>query len=269
MRLPLLLISSYALWAHDLYLIPQKFHAAAGDSILLSVHTGDSFPQSEQPVDPARLTNASTSAETTWRILGKATHATVKLERAGGHYFAAWTKPRMLTMEAAKFEAYLKEEGLRGPLELRSKLGEASKPGREMYSKFAKTYVVADAAPGEAGKALGLKIEFVPQVDPASVQPGEDLPLVVLYNGSPLANAQVELAFAESPIAKGKHSILGRTDAKGKITARIPAAGRIRLHCVQMERVQSETHDWESYWASFTFEVKGASAEASGLSARR
>jgi uncharacterized GH25 family protein len=271
-RLALLLISSLvgtAIWAHDLYLVPQKYHAAAGDSILLSVHTGDSFPQSEQGVDPARLTSAPAMPEGSWRILGKATHATVKLDNAGGHLFGVWTKPRMLTLEAPKFEAYLREEGLRSALQTRAEKGESAKMGREMYAKFAKTYVVAAESDGNYAKPLGLKIEFVPQTDPAQAKPGDEVPFVVLYDGKPLADVQVEAAFASTPMAKGQHSILGRTDASGRIVVKIPAAGRMRLHCVQMERVEAATHEWESFWASFTIEVKGASVEASGLSARR
>jgi hypothetical protein len=249
--------------------MPQKFQATVGESILLSAHTGDSFPQSEQGVDPLRLSSLPALPEGSWRILGKATHATVPLKSAGGHAFAVWTKPRMLTLEAAKFESYLKEEGLREALELRQKNGEATKMGREMYAKFAKTYVVAGEQGGNFRQPLGLKIEFVPQADPGSLKPGDELPVQVLYNGAPLADVQVELAFSTSPVAKGQHSILGRTDKAGMIKARIPAAGRVRLHCVQMERVSVPTHEWESFWASFTFEVKDPTADASGLSARR
>lgn len=273
MRLPLLLLASSIVgataWGHDLYLMPQKFQAAVGESLLLSVHTGDSFPQSEHGVDPQRLSSLPVLPEGSWRILGKATHATVPLKTAGGQAFAVWTKPRMLTLEAGKFEAYLKEEGLRGSIELRQQTGEATKMGREMYAKFAKTYVVAGEHGGNFKQVLGLKIEFVPQADPASLKPGDELPVQVLFDGAPLADVQVELAFSTSPVAKGQHSIIGRTDKAGMIKARIPAAGRARLHCVQMERVSAATHEWESFWASFTFEVKGATADASGFSARR
>lgn len=269
MRLLLLLLASIAVWGHDLYLMPQKFHVSVGDSILLSAHTGDSFPQSEQGVDPTRLSSSPSLPEGSWRILGKATHATVQLKAAGGHTFAVWTKPRMLTLEAAKFESYLKEEGLRAPLEFRRANGESAKMGREMYAKFAKTYVMAGEEGGNFEQPLGLKIEFVPQSNPASLKPGDELPVQVLYNGAPLADVQVELAFSSGPVAKGQHSILGRTDKAGMIKARIPASGRVRLHCVQMERVAAATHDWESFWASFTFEVKGTTADASGLSAAR
>jgi len=254
-RILIPILYSAALFAHDLYLMPQKFRANVGETILLSAHTGDSFLNSEHGVDPARLTSAPAMPEGSWRILGKATHATVKLERAGSQYFAIWTKPKALSMEAAKFEEYLKEEGLLAALELRARKNEQAKMSREMYAKYAKTFVVAGEPTGNFREALGLKIEFVPLADPAALKAGDSLPLQVLYDGKPLADVQVEMALSVNAKLKSKHAIVGRTDAEGKIVVAIPEAGRIRLHCVQMERVAGPAHEWESFWASLTFEV--------------
>lgn len=269
MKLPLLLLASAALWAHDLYLMPQSFFTNPGASILLSAHTGDSFPQSEQPVDPARLLGAQSSPELSWRILGKATHATTTLTSPGSYLFGVSTKPRLLTLEAAKFESYLREEGLNTPLEYRKSHAEAAAPGREQYSKFAKTYVVAGQPNERYAQPLGLTIEFVPLQDPSLLGPGDTLPLQVLYHGQPLAGVQVELAYASTLMAKGQHRILGRTDHEGKIQAPIPGPGQVRLHCVQMERVQRPTHDWESFWASFTFGVRTKSTDSAVTSSAR
>lgn len=269
MKLPLLLLASSALWAHDLYLMPQSFFTNPGASILLSAHTGDSFPQSEQPVDPARLVGAQSLPELSWRILGKATHATTTLAAPGSYLFGVSTKPRLLTLEAAKFESYLREEGLNAPLEYRKSHAEAATPGREQYSKFAKTYVVAGQPNARYAQPLGLTIEFVPLQDPSLLSPGDSLPLQVLYRGQPLADVQVELAYAATPMAKGQHRILGRTDHEGKIQATIPGTGQVRLHCVQMERVQEPTHDWESFWASFTFGVRAKSTDSAVTSSAR
>jgi single-stranded-DNA-specific exonuclease len=44
--------------AHSLYLLPAKFHAAAGDEVVFSVHNGDAFPESEDAADPTRFLDA-------------------------------------------------------------------------------------------------------------------------------------------------------------------------------------------------------------------
>lgn len=244
-----------SVYGHDLYLMPQKFRPVAGEKILLSAHTGDSFPNSEQPVDPARL-QSRPAAE--WRILGKATHTTVEVT-AGGQYFAVETKPKYLEMEAEKFRAYLKEEGLDAVL---GKVASMTGKSREMYSKFAKTYVVAGERNGEYAKALGLKIEIVPLADPAMVKAGDVLPVQVLLDGKPLAGAQMEIAASRGRIA-------GRTDREGKLMVKIEEGGKTRLHTVAMEAGDGKTHDWASYWASLTFEVaSGKGGESTNLTSR-
>ncbi len=258
--LPLLIISS--LYAHDLYLMPQKFRPAAGEAILISAHTGDSFPLSEQPVDPARLTSLPTNE---WRMLGKATHATTQVQ-TGSQYFGVFTKPRFLELEPAKFIDYLKEEGLTTQLEAYKKMTGKS---REMYSKFAKTYVVAGQPNGNFAKPLGLKIEIVPQADPANLKPGDELPVLLLLDGKPIADIQMEIATSRDPRSKSVLTKAGRTDAKGLLSIPVPTSGKIRLHAVAMKQVKAETHDWESYWASLTFEVSSATpVQSSNLTNR-
>lgn len=244
--LTLLLIHS--LLAHDLYLMPQKFRPTKGEIILLSTHTGDGFPVSDQPVDPARLTAIPAIPLDSWRMMNKATHATVTVAE-GSQFFAVSTKPRFLEMEPAKFDDYLKAEGLNAQLALRQQKNEGAAKGREMYAKFAKTYVVAGAPTPVFAKPLGMKIEIVPLADPANLKPGDTLPIEVLYNGKPLANAQVEIA------STAKLEPAGRTGTNGRLIVRIPIAGKFRLHTIAMDRVSQPTHDWESNWASLTFEV--------------
>ena len=48
---------------------------------------------------------------------------------------------------------------------------------------------------------------------------------------------------------------VGRTDAQGNITAPLEAKGLYRLHVLKMERRSEPDIDWESYWATLTFEL--------------
>lgn len=259
--LPLLLATS--LFAHDLYLMPQKFRVAKGDSILLSAHTGDSFPNSEQPIDPTRLSSIPALTMEGWKSLGKTTYHLIQVNQEGGQYFSIYTKGRLLEMEPAKFEDYLKEEGLTAALALRKQKDESSAKSRELYAKFAKTYVVA-GTPAEGWKTpVGLKIEIVPLADPASLKAGQTLPIRLLYNGKPLADTQVEMAVSINPKAVTRTRIAGRTDAKGELKVTDLMEGKVRLHAVTMDRVSAPDHDWESFWASFTFEVNPGSTNLS------
>lgn len=246
--------------AHTLYFLPAKFKVGLGETLVFSIHNGDSFPASDEAVSPERLldcrliSNAGVTRVTDFRVLGRATHAVVKMDRAGSHWLAVRSRPNMLSLGPEKFESYLKEEGLEWAVEWRKKNNEGLKPGRERYRKHAKSLIVADT-PSDAWRApVGLDLEFIPESDPAALKPGSNLPVQLLWRGKPAANIRVERAWA----AGGKHNmeIVGRTGADGRIAVPVDKAGRWRIHGVAIERAaQSAEADWESYWATLTFEV--------------
>lgn len=243
-----ILLLSLPLAAHDMYLMPQRFRTEPGVKLLVSIHNGDSFAASEGPVDPQRL-RSQTLGE--FLLLAKATHAFARLDQPGAHLLSASTLPRRNEdLAALKFEAYLKEEGLEPVIAARAKAGKSREPGREIYSKHAKTLVVAGAANDGWKTVLGLPIEFVPEADPSQLRPGGILPVRVLWRGKPAAGLQVEKAW------EGGHAIVGRTDAQGRISVPLEQKGRWRLHTVAIERcAQPQKADWESYWTSFTFAI--------------
>jgi hypothetical protein len=244
----LILLLALPLAAHDMYLMPQRFRTEPGVKLLVSIHNGDSFPVSEGPVAPQRLQSQTLSE---FLLLAKATHAFARLDQPGIHLLAASTLPRRnQDLAATKFEAYLKEEGLELAIAARTKAGKNAEPGREIYSKHAKTLVVAGAANDGWKTVLGLPIEFVPEADPTQLRSGAALLVRVLWRGKPAAGLQVEKAW------EGGHAIVGRTDAQGRITVPIEQKGRWRLHAVAIERcAEPRKADWESYWASFTFAI--------------
>lgn len=249
------------LLAHSLYLLPVKFHAASGGEVVFSVHNGDAFPESEDAADPARILDAKlTGSDGQWAIQdfkrwGRATHSAVKTPRAEAYWISLHTMPRTLSLEPAKFDQYLRDEGLEWVIDWRAKHDEAQKPSRERYSKHAKTYLTAGK--GDVWqKPLGLEIEIVPEADPAALKPGERLPVRLLWHGKPAAGIRVERAWAVPAGGKGVE-VVGRTDAEGRMTVLVDKAGRWRLHAVAMERARNDAEaDWVSYWASMTFEVR-------------
>lgn len=261
----LALAGMISLLAHDSYLMPAKFVVEPGKPLLVSIHNGDSFPASEHPTDPRRIAKiqlSDGSAVTDLQTTGRATHGFIKITRTGSHYLHAALHPRPLEMPAAKFEAYLREEGLDHIIAARKQSGQTASAGREVYTKYAKAYLVCGAPDQAFSAVLGHTIEVVPEVDPVSLSKGGVLPVRVLFRGKPLPNAQVQNAWATA--ANGAHAIVGRTDADGRISVPIHAEGKWRLHVIHMEASKdSAVGDWQSFWASFTFEVPSA------ISARR
>ncbi|MEJ7605783.1 MAG: DUF4198 domain-containing protein [Bryobacteraceae bacterium] len=103
----------------------------------------------------------------------------------------------------------------------------------------------------------GLAIEIIPEADPYSLQPGATLPVQLLFRGSPAVDVAVESAWLEG--GKAKMEIVGRTDKSGRVRVPVKATGPYRLHAIVMERcAEPQVADWESFWASLTFEVQKA-----------
>lgn len=234
---------------------------APGQPGVVEFHNGEAFPNSQVPPVLARLQGAKVlwpngeQPLTGIRIVGKAAIGTFKAPDAPVFLVVAETKPNYIELEAPKFEEYLAHERLNSISEWRKAHGEAGKPGREIYSRFVKTILHTGAKDAFVTKPIGQVIEFVPMTDPAGLKPGERLTEQILFRGSPAANLHVE---ASSATAGGevKERQLGRTDRAGKIEIPLDVAGLWKLHAILMERPEVTAQaDWESFWASLTFEV--------------
>ncbi len=56
---------------------------------------------------------------------------------------------------------------------------------------------------------------------------------------------------------KSQTTVAGRTKSEGRVSINVDRAGKWRLHAIKMERcAEPQVADWESYWASLTFEIR-------------
>ena len=95
------------------------------------------------------------------------------------------------------------------------------------------------------------------------VKPGQQL-RIVYQNGEGFPDApaitkpeRLRNTQLLSKAGTAKFEIVGRTDAKGRVRVPIKAIGAQKLHALVMERcVEPKVADWESFWASLTFEIQ-------------
>jgi hypothetical protein len=260
--LVLIALASVSLIGHDLYILPQTFRNKPGVRLGFAFNNGDSFPVSESAPVIARLQEAqlrssrATIALQDLHVAGNSVVGSVNLpEAAGSMFLSVHTRANLIELQAGKFLEYLKEEGLDDVISWRENHGEASKPGRERYSKFAKALVVSEEPDDFYKTALGLAIEIIPEENPAGIHAGRALSIRVMLHGKPVGGLQVEASWSAG--AESKIVIIGRTDHQGRIPVPISARGTWRLHTLAMERcAEPAIADWESSWASLTFEVR-------------
>ncbi len=245
-----------------MYIMPETFTAQPKAKLTVAVHNGDAFPESEVATKPERLLDAHVSlagkklALQDMQIDGTRTSGSVQLpEGKGSAMVAIHTKPNLIELDPEKFLSYLKEEGLTEIIDWRQQHSESKKPGRERYSKYAKSLVVVGTADDSYRRTLGFPIEIIPESNPSLLHPGDKLPVQVLLRGKPIADLQVESAWSGD--GKKEVVVVGRTDAQGRISVPIGTAGKWRLHALKMERcTEPVVADWESFWASLTFEIQ-------------
>lgn len=250
--------------AHEFWIQPDDFTPSEGQLVHLHLRVGDEFPGSPVVRDDTHIIKFECRCpdETTTPILGQHSHDPAGLFRPakpGCHILYYRNAPIAHTMDATKFEAYLKEDGLEKIIQSRASTGQSSAQGREIYSRCAKS-IVQSSASASAGfdTPVGLRLELIPEIDPATLDTTDDLrrqlPVALRYEGKPLEGALVRVQHPDHP----ESTQLIRTDAQGRIQAKISMPGMWLISAVEMIPAPAESGaDWESLWASLTFEAPG------------
>lgn len=251
-----------SLLGHDLYLMPSNFRPQPGQAFTIAFHNGDNFPVSqtaprlERMLNPRLLTKGKTIPLANLRPDGPKMLADAKIDAPGTWIAALQSKPNGIELEPDSFKKYLEHEGLTGVLQYRDKQNETNLPGRERYSKYVKTIVQAGPLTEDYKLPMGEIIEIIPESHPYALKPGASLPIRVLFRGKPAANLQIEAAWLTKD-GKAERKPIGRTDQQGRLGIPISSAGIWKLHTVLMERcAEPAAADWESFWASLTFEIE-------------
>jgi uncharacterized GH25 family protein len=250
--------------AHDFWLEPATLRPVVGQRVEVQLVVGEHFagdPVARQEQRIVRFV-ASDPRGHTQTIAGRDGRAPAGIWRAstpGLHVLGYQSHATSIELEAEKFERSLASEGLEFVVEERNARGESARPGREKYARCAKSLVVArgdaELEPAQwAGwdRALDLPLEIVPEVDPSRLAPGAKLVVRVLFQGAPLANGLVGCM----PQLDPTREVRLRTDAEGRVAFEPELGGLHMLRVVHMTRAaRGAAHDWESQWASLTFEM--------------
>jgi uncharacterized GH25 family protein len=250
------LLASPAL-SHDFWIEPSSFHPAAGSELAVSLRVGEHFRGEPVPrADPLiiKFVLSSAAGETPiGGFPGTDPAGLVRIFTPGLSLIGYRSRRSPITLEPEKFEKYLADEGLDHVLETRKKRGEQGKPGSEVYSRCAKSLVAVNGT-GESGfdRVLGLTLEIVAESNPVKLRAGGTMRVRILYEGKPLAGALVKAIALEDP----DNTLSARSGKDGRVSLRLARKGVWLVKAVHMVPAPEETGaDWESLWASLTFEL--------------
>lgn len=244
-----LLLAGPAL-AHDFWIEPSSFRPAPGERVVVRLRVGENLKGDPVPRNPGRIERFAAvgpAGETEVAgVEGVDPAGWATPAGPGLHWLVFDSSHASLEQTGPKFDAYLGEEGLERIRGLR-KAGDG--PVKEIYSRCAKSLLrVGDGSSGY-DRELGLELELIPEKDPYSLKPGEMLPVRLLYRGKPLDGALV--VGMVSPEAK----ISART-AGGRASLVLDRPGLWLVKAVHMVPApEGSGAEWESLWASLTFEL--------------
>lgn len=248
-----------AVRGHDLWLKPRG-EVAVGKTLTINAISGVKFPEGDHAPDPAqfprRVVIDPSGQERPLAAAGREPKAGLMHftpTQPGIHVFAVETKPRLITLSAEQFNEYLVGDGLPHIFLLRSKEGTLNQAGKERYRKSPKLILRAgQGGGGDACRPVGLPLEIVPLQDPLITKPGTVLPVRVLFESKPLAEANLGWDYPGTEISPRGTA---RTNAQGQALIPVDRPGWITIRLTHMTRPKAPDYEWESFWTTLTFDV--------------
>jgi uncharacterized GH25 family protein len=252
-----LLLAPAASGAHDFWIEPSQFQPAPGTAVALRLRVGEGFRGDPVPLNPPAVqafvvvTDAGTEAVEGRR--GAEPAGRVAVQETGIAVVGYRSLPQHVELAGADFERYLAAEGLESVIRARAARGDSAAPGREIFSRAAKALLAVGGGRPASGhdRVLGLTLELVPERSPYALHAGDELPVVLRYEGKPLRGALVVALHAS-----GEKLAAIRSDASGRVRVPLPKSGAWLVKAVHMVPARADAGaDWESVWASLTFEL--------------
>ncbi|WP_338424375.1 DUF4198 domain-containing protein [Sphingopyxis kveilinensis] len=251
--------------AHDFWVQPSQWRVAPLDTVTLTLMVGHGADRQPSRLPASRIVRFETIAPDGRRTDLKAPIADsdgqqtrLQPEGDGAHMIVLQSDARAQSrLPPARFESYLKEEGLTVALDARKRTRRSATDGSENYRRNAKAIVLV-GTPTRANsrwieKRVGLALEIVPD-DDLFLSPGPtEMSLRIFYHGRPLAGALVKLTDLNNdtkPVAQR------RSAADGRVRFAMPGTGTWRANVVWTRPNEpGAATDFETDFSSLSFAV--------------
>ncbi|NVK14217.1 MAG: DUF4198 domain-containing protein [Rhodobacteraceae bacterium] len=244
--------------SHEFWIEPQKYQVNSGEPVVAKLRNGQEFNGAEQPYLDHRIARfevfqGGTAVPYIGRMGDMPAFAGSTLQD-GLAVLIHQTRPQTITYDSwEEFQAFVDHKAL-GDIRMQHQARGLPDAGFvEQYTRYAKALVAIGSGSG-ADLATGLETEIIALANPYTDNLAAGLPVRVLYQGAPRADAQVEV-FAKAP--DGTVAITTQLmDAKGETIVRVAPGHSYLLDAVVLRPApEGEDYVWESLWAALTFAV--------------
>ncbi|MFQ5640206.1 MAG: DUF4198 domain-containing protein [bacterium] len=287
MKKVMLTVSTILFWvsafhAHDMFLKLGTFFLKPKAAASISLLNG-TFERSENAITRDRMIDVTiagpehekTHPDTSqWRDVDMRTVLDFETGDPGTYVVGTSTAARMIELSAQNFNEYLEHDGVLDILALRNKQNELGKDARERYSKHVKAiFQVGEKRSAGFSVRLGYPLELVPLQNPYDLRQGDTMQVLILKDSQPVANQLIYASYesfhehkeerehrnrgehAGKEEADHREAVQTRTDKNGVAKFVLEESGRWYIRIIHMQKVDEEGADYESIWATLTFEV--------------
>lgn len=277
-----ILAAALPLVAHDFWLVPDAFRIGSGETMSVRGQTSSAFPSSEAAVGEERVASAlliDDAGETRLEEISRAGASLLirhRPTRPGQKIVAVTLHPVPVRESPESFRRYLELEGVPETLErLEREGGLPSDSVTRRYAKYAKTLVeVGTDGPRVGTRAVRHPLEVVPLRDPSALQPGDTLPLRLLFQGRPLGGVRVHAGVVSRAPGADLNALAGTerhvervTDERGRFSVALAEAGLWNVRSlVVVPAAAGSGADWDTHWATLVFGIQpGDSADVAAV----
>ena len=252
--------------SHELFLKTDSYLLDEDQATELYLYNG-TFDESENIITRDRIVNAKIlgpeyeflPSEDHYYDKGLATYLKFTTGTSGTYIAGISTLPRNIDLSAVEFKDYLEHAGLTDMIATREVLGLAEKAAKEKYSKHVKAILqVGDNRSNHFNREFGYPIEFIPLDNPYDAKIGDAIKFKLISGGKILPEQVVQFGSRSITNNPGSSGGSARTDDEGIISIDLTSDGIWYLATIHMVETAEADLDYESNWATITFEVTRA-----------
>ncbi|MCK5663878.1 MAG: DUF4198 domain-containing protein, partial [Thiotrichaceae bacterium] len=244
-------------FTHDFWLEAHPFYTMPKKSVDISVHVGnqyvgDSLPNIVRWYSDFSLyqSNSKTNIE---GELGRNPAGYFKPAQTGTYAIGYQSDFSYVDIDPDTFLKYLTEEGLDNAISYRQKNNLTKANGKENYVRHAKTLVQSgnSYSVDNSKVNMGYELEIIPLSNPYQKKLNDSFKIKILYKNNPVQNILLT-AFSKAEPEKIQTI---RSNSKGEAAITLDQHGPWLLKAVKILRIEDDKANWQSHWASLTFEV--------------
>ena len=252
------LLPAFSSNAHEFWIEPLDYTIAASDTLEARLRVGQDFEGNSMSYLPNRFTRFElafgAAIEPVSGRLGQ--NPAISITDHGTGLAVLLHETTSLTVSYDDWARFLRFATHKDFADIEARHRERGLPMTdftESYTRHVKSLVAVGDGTG-ADRAHGLRTEFVAQANPYTDDLSGGLPVLLLLEGAPRADAQVEL-FDRAP--DGTVTVtLHRTDADGRALLPVEPGHEYLADAVTLLSVEPGTDGgpvWHTLWASLTF----------------